>query len=104
MSMLAELADTGMVLAAAAPSAVGVLALGVVSALVAVACTVRILVDAFQRSVGAGVMVALIPFFILYYAFAHFEHPRKGLVLAGLVGGWGLAVSMATLVTLGNAA
>jgi benzodiazapine receptor len=71
--------------------------LGVVSALVAAVSSVLVLWNAFRRSWGTGVMTLLIPCFLFYYAFAHFEHPRKGAVLAGLLGGWGLAVILAVL-------
>lgn len=50
-------------------------------------CAVLILVHAFRRSIGTGMMVFWIPFFIVYYAFAQFEHRQKGLILAGCFGG-----------------
>lgn len=46
-----------------------------------------IVVHAFRRSVGTGVMVLLIPAFIVYYAFTQFEHRRKGAVVAVWLGG-----------------
>lgn len=55
-------------------------------ALVALACAVLLLAHAFRRSVGTGVMVLLIPAYVLVYAFRQFEHPRKGLVVAAFVG------------------
>ncbi len=58
------------------------------------ACAAMILVHAFQRSVGTGFMVLCIPCYILYYAFSQFEHGRKSLIIAGLVGGLGLGGTM----------
>ncbi|MFZ5468872.1 MAG: hypothetical protein ACOZIN_05480 [Myxococcota bacterium] len=60
--------------------------LGLLLQLLSVACFVFVLLHAFQRSVGAGFMVLLIPFFNVYYGFAQFEHPKKGLILAGWLG------------------
>ncbi len=66
-------------------------ALLVVLLLVWMVCSVFILVHAFQRSIGTGFMVLCIPCYILYYAFAQFEHPRKNLIIAGFFGGAVLA-------------
>jgi|CXWL01.1.fsa_nt_gi hypothetical protein len=66
------------------------MALAIVSLLLmlaAVFCALLMLVHAFRRSVGTGMMVLWIPFFIVYYAFAQFEHRQKGLILAGCFGG-----------------
>ena len=49
-------------------------------------CAIFLLIHAFRRSVGTGMMVLLIPFYILFYAFSQFEHPRKNLILAGFFG------------------
>ena len=57
--------------------------LGVLFALISFGCSLFILFHAFQRSVGTGVMVLCIPCFMIYYAFSHFEHRRKGLIVAG---------------------
>ena len=54
--------------------------------LIAFVCAVLLLIHAFRRSVGTGMMVLLIPFYILFYAFSQFEHPRKNLILAGFFG------------------
>lgn len=63
------------------------LSLAALFALVALVCAAFLLVHAFRRSVGTGVMVLLIPCYVLLYAFSQFEHPRKGLILAGFFGG-----------------
>ncbi len=54
--------------------------------LVTLVCAAVLLVHAFRRSVGTGMMVLLIPCYILFYAFSQFEHPRKNLILAGFFG------------------
>ena len=60
--------------------------------LVALVCSIIILIHAFKASVGQGFLCLCIPFYILYYAFARFEHPKKNLILVawlvcGILGG-----------------
>ncbi|ADO75650.1 hypothetical protein [Stigmatella aurantiaca] len=62
------------------------LPLAALFALVTLVCAVFLLLHAFRRSVGTGMMVLLIPFYVLFYAFSQFEHPRKNLILAGFFG------------------
>lgn len=59
---------------------------GVLLTLVGLACSTFVVVHAFRRSVGTGMMVLFIPFYVLYYAFSQFEHRRKGLLIAGWLG------------------
>lgn len=59
---------------------------GTTLALLSFAASLFILVHAFRRSVGTGVMVLLIPGFIAFYAFAQFEHRHKGLIVATWLG------------------
>lgn len=66
--------------------------LGLALNLVAVACLVPVLVFAFRRSLGTGVMVLFLPVYTLYFAFGQFEHRFKGALLAGAVGGFVLGV------------
>jgi hypothetical protein len=49
-------------------------------------CAAFLLVHAFRRSLGTGMMVLLVPCYVLVYAFSQFEHPRKNLILAGFFG------------------
>ena len=58
---------------------------GTVFALISLATSLVILVHAFRRSVGTGVMVLCIPGFIAFYAFSQFEHRRKGLILSAWI-------------------
>lgn len=51
--------------------------------IITLVCAIFLLIHAFRRSVGTGMMVLLIPCYILFYAFSQFEHPRKNLILAG---------------------
>lgn len=50
------------------------------------ACSVFVIVHAFRRSLGTGFMVLCVPCYTVYYAFTQFEHPRKGLIVAGYLG------------------
>jgi hypothetical protein len=68
--------------------------------LVAVVCLVLVLRHAFQRSLGTGFMVLLIPLFTVYYGFAQFEHRQKGLILAGAFGALIVGIVLRTLGTL----
>lgn len=61
------------------------LPLAILFGLIALVCAVILLIHAFRRSVGTGVMVLLIPCYVLFYAFSQFEHPRKGLIVAGFM-------------------
>ncbi|RKG70694.1 hypothetical protein [Corallococcus terminator] len=72
------------------------LPLAILFGVVSLACAVTLLIHAFRRSVGTGVMVLLIPCYMLVYAFSQFEHPRKNLIVAGF-----LASTVLTAVFLG---
>jgi translocator protein len=61
--------------------------LGMLCSLVGLVCSIIVLVHAFKESVGQGLLCLCVPCYVLYYAFAKFEHEKKGLVLAGLLGG-----------------
>jgi benzodiazapine receptor len=66
--------------------------LGMVLILVSVLSFTVVLIHAFQRSLGTGVMVLFLPVYTIYYGFSQFEHRRKGLVLAGWLGSFVLGV------------
>lgn len=53
----------------------------------AAGCFLVVVVHAFRRSVGTGVMVLLIPPYHFVYGFSQFEHRFKGPILAGWMGG-----------------
>ncbi len=71
--------------------------LGLLFTLVAVVCFALVLLHAFHRSLGTGIMVLFIPFYVLVYGFTQFEHRLKGLVLAGMMGGGLLGVVFRSL-------
>ncbi len=52
----------------------------------ALACSILILIHAFKASVGQGFLCLCIPFYVLYYAFARFEHEKKNLIIAVWLG------------------
>jgi hypothetical protein len=62
------------------------LAFGFLLTLIGLFCSALVLVHAFRRSVGTGVMVLCVPVYNVYYAFSQFEHRRKGAVLFGYLG------------------
>ncbi len=68
--------------------------LGLGCVLLSVLCWALVLVHAFSRSLGTGFMVLLIPVYNVMYGFSQFEHGRKGLVLAGWLGGFVAGVSL----------
>lgn len=54
--------------------------------LVGFACSIIILIHAFKASVGQGFLCLCIPFYVLYYAFARFEHEKKTLIIGVWLG------------------
>lgn len=62
-------------------------ALSAVVLFVALCCFALVAIHAFSRSLGSGFMVLCIPVYNIVYGFTQFEHRRKGLVLAGWLGG-----------------
>jgi hypothetical protein len=73
------------------------LAIAAASTLIGVACAFIILKHAFRRSVGTGFMVLCIPFFLVAYAFSHFEHARKGWIVSGFLGGLVLGIVLRSI-------
>ena len=61
--------------------------LGVLVYLVGMVCAIVILVSAFKESVAQGFLTLCVPFYVFYYAFARFKSEKKGLVIAGWLGG-----------------
>lgn len=59
-----------------------------------------LLVKAFQTSTGTGLLALFVPFYLLYFAFAKYTSPKKGMV----VGAWlGLLVAGGVLQGIGVA-
>ena len=67
------------------------LPLSAVFGVISLVCVVFLLLHAFRRSLGTGMMVLLVPCYLPVYAFSQFEHPRKNLILAGFFGSTVLA-------------
>jgi translocator protein len=79
---------------------VPLLPLAALFALIALACAALLVRHAFGRSVGTGLLVLLLPAYVLVYAFGQFEHRRKGLIVAGFVA---CGVLAALLLGVGSA-
>ena len=64
------------------------LALGSLCGLISFVCWIIVLVHAFTKG-GAlqGILSLCIYPYAIYYAFAKFEHPKKNLILVGMLGG-----------------
>jgi hypothetical protein len=75
---------------------------GLLLLLLSVVCFALVLLHAFGRSVGTGVMVLALPFYQVVYGFTQFEHRRKGWVLAGWLGGFVAGVVLRTLGYVGG--
>ena len=71
--------------------------LGLICILLSASCFVFILVHAFRRSVGTGVIVLCIPFYNLYYGFMQFEHRYKSLIIPGWLCGFGIGAALLSL-------
>ena len=55
--------------------------------LVSLVCGIIILIHAFTKGgVVQGILCLCVPFYVLYYGFAKFEHEKKNLILAGWLG------------------
>lgn len=65
------------------------MALGGLLYLVGFVCWIFIIIHAF-KSGGAlqGILCLCVPFYVLYYAFAKFEHEKKNLIIGGFLGGF----------------
>ncbi|MBW2523575.1 MAG: hypothetical protein JRI23_05345 [Deltaproteobacteria bacterium] len=56
-------------------------------ALIALVCAIRVLIAAFQESVGQGFLSLCVPFYIFYYVFGRWEHEQKTMWGIGLIVG-----------------
>jgi hypothetical protein len=69
-----------------------IMVIGYVFSLINLVCAIIILIHAFKSSVGEGFLCLCVPCYIIYYMFAKFDHPKKGLILAGFWGSWLLSM------------
>jgi hypothetical protein len=74
--------------------------LGGAAGVAACALSIVILVHAFRRSVGTGLLVLCVPAYVLVYAFSQFEHPRKNAVVMGWLCSLVLAAVLLALTPL----
>jgi hypothetical protein len=63
---------------------------------------VIIIINAFKTDTTQGILCLCVPIYILYWVFAKFTHPKKGLIVGGFLGGYilgailyGVSASMA---------
>jgi benzodiazapine receptor len=80
---------------------IALLLAALVVAVLQVSCALFVYVHAFRRSVGTGIIVLCIPFYIFYYAFSQFEHTRKNLIVSGLCATTLLTVVLFAALKLG---
>ena len=71
------------------------MALALVFNLVAFVCAIIVLIHAFKNG-GAlqGILCLCVPFYIIYYMFAKFEHEKKNLIIGGYFGGVIVALAL----------
>lgn len=68
------------------------LLLGIIFNLIALGCALIILIDAFKDAIWKGlVSIFCCGLYLLYYAFAEFDHPKKWQIIGGWLGGIVLA-------------
>jgi hypothetical protein len=60
--------------------------------LISAVCFLQVVIHAFRRSTGTGILVLCVPFYNFVYAFKQFEHRNKNWILACWLGGVGLLV------------
>ncbi|MBI2897637.1 MAG: hypothetical protein HYY06_29025 [Deltaproteobacteria bacterium] len=65
--------------------------------LVAAVFGIILLINAFKTDTTQGILCLCVPFYALYWAFAKFTHPKKGLIIAGWLGAAVLAGIMNVL-------
>jgi len=67
--------------------ATALLALGGICSLISFVGAIIILISAFKESRGQGFLCLCVPFYILYFAFAKFQHEKKNMILGAWLGG-----------------
>lgn len=75
--------------------------LGMLILFLSATCWTLVILHGFQRSVGTGFMVLLIPIVNIIYGFTQFEHRWKGAILAGWLGGLPAGVVLRWMGVLG---
>jgi len=62
-------------------------------------CTIVILIEAFNDETWKGLVSLLVPIYLLYYAFAEFDHDHKWPIVLGSLfgsglGGWVMGIGL----------
>jgi benzodiazapine receptor len=65
-----------------------IMGLGGLLGLAALVCWVIVLIAAFKKDTKTGILSFILAPYALYFAFTKFEHQKKGLILAGWIGGF----------------
>ena len=74
------------------------LALAALCALVSFVCAIIILIHAFSKGgIVQGLLSFFVPFYIIYYAFARFEHPKKAMVVWGMIAAFILQIALTVM-------
>lgn len=73
--------------------------IGALAGVLAAALVLPILLHAFRRSIGTGVMTLCVPAYVLVYAFTQFEHPKKGALVFAWIGALVLSAVCLSLAT-----
>lgn len=60
--------------------------IGGICSIVALVCSIIVLIHAFQNTVWKGVLGLFCGIYLLIYGFTEFESDKKGLILAGMLG------------------
>ena len=53
--------------------------------LISLVCSIIVLIDAFKNAVWKGIVGLLCGLYLLYYAFVEFQHPKKTLIICGML-------------------
>lgn len=60
--------------------------IGSVFSIVSLICMIIVLIHAFKNEVWKGVLSFFCGIYLLIYSFTEFEHEKKGLIIAGILG------------------
>ena len=58
-----------------------------IGGIIVLVCAIRVLIAAFQESVGQGFLSLCIPFYIFYFIWGRWEHEQKNLWGIGIIVG-----------------
>ncbi|HLO97312.1 MAG TPA: hypothetical protein VK171_01845 [Fimbriimonas sp.] len=64
----------------------------------AIACAIIILIDAFKNSILKGFLCLLCWFYMLYYAIVHFQHDKKVLIIVGWLFGSAIGAGFGSML------